>query len=235
MKLNTTKHSSLVTFLCLMLSAPILCAETQIEQDQKASMATWKKTQSIMVPKVDFKQTPLKEALAFLQEQSRLHDPEKKGVTITLEDNHVADKPITLKLTNTPLSTVLQHVASASKCSITGDKNGPIFKDDEAAMAIREKLKTIIVPKVEFKQTPLKEALTITLKQARELDPEMKEVNFIVADAELADKPITLTLTKVPVEIVLHYLLDISRAAFRVEKNNVVFRPFKVNGKILQP
>jgi len=139
MKLNTTKHSSLVSFLCLMLSAPILCAETQSEQDQKA------------------------------------------------------------------------------------------------AMAVREKLKTIIVPKVEFKQTPLKEALTITLKQARELDPEMKEVNFIVADAELADKPITLTLTKVPVEIVLHYLLDISRAAFRVEKNNVVFRPFKVNGKILQP
>ena len=139
MKLKITKHSALITIFCLALSAPILCAETQIEQDQKASMATWKKTQSIMVPKVD------------------------------------------------------------------------------------------------FKQTPLKEALTIILKQARELDPEMKEVNFIVADAELADKPITLTLTKVPVEIVLHYLLDISRAAFRVEKNNVVFRPFKVNGKILQP
>ena len=93
------------------------------------------KAQAIVVPKVDFKQTPLKEALTFLQEQARIHDPEKKRVIyITVEDADVADKPITLALTNTPIWTVLQYVAIEADCSMTTGKNGIVLKRRKEAI-----------------------------------------------------------------------------------------------------
>ena len=132
MKLKITKYSALIAFFCLALSAPLLCAQTQSDPDAKASMATAEKLKTIIVPKVDFEQTPLKEALTFLLEQSRLHDPEKKGVNFIVRDPSVLDKPITLKLTNISLMTALQYACSLSSLRYTIEKHCVVLKPAKA-------------------------------------------------------------------------------------------------------
>jgi hypothetical protein len=139
MKLKITKYSALIAIFSFALSAPLLplCAQTQSDPDAKAamakaSMATAEKLKTIIVPKVDFEQTPLKEALTFLQEQSRLHDPEKKGVNFMVRDPSVLDKPITLKLTNISLMTALQYACSLSSLRFTIEKHTVVLKPAKA-------------------------------------------------------------------------------------------------------
>jgi hypothetical protein len=144
MKLKITKYSALIAIFSFALSAPLLplCAQTQSDPDAKAamakaamakaSMATAEKLKTIIVPKVDFEQTPLKEALTFLQEQSRLHDPEKKGVNFIVRDPSVLDKPITLKLTNISLMTALQYACSLSSLRFTIKKHTVVLKPAKA-------------------------------------------------------------------------------------------------------
>lgn len=139
MKLKITKYSALIAIFSFALSAPLLplCAQTQSDPDAKASMAkasmaTAEKLKTIIVPKVDFEQTPLKEALTFLQEQSRLHDPEKKGVNFMVRDPSVLDKPITLKLTNISLMTVLQYACGQSSLRFTIKKHTVVLKPAKA-------------------------------------------------------------------------------------------------------
>lgn len=43
-----------------------------------------KKLHSLILPKIDFEETPLSEAIEFLRQQSIAHDPEKKGINILL-------------------------------------------------------------------------------------------------------------------------------------------------------
>ena len=134
MKLKITKYSALIAIFSFALSAPLLplCAQTQSDPDAKASMATAEKLKTIIVPKVDFEQTPLKEALTFLQEQSRLHDPEKKGVNFMVRDPSVLDKPITLKLTNISLMTALQYACGQSSLRFTIKKHTVVLKPAKA-------------------------------------------------------------------------------------------------------
>lgn len=139
MKLKITKYSALIAIFSFALSAPLLplCAQTQSDPDAKAamakaSMATAEKLKTIIVPKVDFEQTPLKEALTFLQEQSRLHDPEKKGVNFMVRDPSVLDKPITLKLTNISLMTALQYACGQSSLRFTIEKHTVVLKPAKA-------------------------------------------------------------------------------------------------------
>jgi hypothetical protein len=139
MKLKITKYSALIAIFSFALSAPLLplCAQTQSDPDAKAamakaSMATAEKLKTIIVPKVDFEQTPLKEVLTFLLEQSRLHDPEKKGVNFYVRDPSVLDKPITLKLTNISLMNALQYACSLSSVSYTIEKHTVVLKPAKA-------------------------------------------------------------------------------------------------------
>ena len=139
MKLKITKYSALIAIFSFALSAPLLplCAQTQSDPDAKAamakaSMATAEKMKTIIVPKVDFEQTPLKEALTFLLEQSRLHDPEKKGVNFYVRDPSVLDKPITLKLTNISLMTALQSACDQSSLRFTIEKHTVVLKPAKA-------------------------------------------------------------------------------------------------------
>ena len=89
-------------------------------------MATAKKLQSIVLPEVAFKETPLKEALARLEEKSRELDVQKKGVRFIMADTGKANTPITLSLTNVALMDAVQHVCSISGHSMTIDKNNSV-------------------------------------------------------------------------------------------------------------
>ena len=66
-----------------------------------------------VVPKIEFREASLSEAVEFLRVKSRELDPAKVGVNILLGPGAQAmrEKPITLSLQNIPLSEALRYVA----------------------------------------------------------------------------------------------------------------------------
>ena len=96
----------------------IRCGRT--EEDRK----TRKKLESIIIPKIDFQNTALPEAIKILVEKTKESDPEKEGVAMELKGYDPAPgtlTEITLTLTNVPLLEAIQYVAALGvmKYSIT--------------------------------------------------------------------------------------------------------------------
>lgn len=70
------------------------------------------KLRSLVVPEVEFAETPLRDALGFLSNRSRLLDPAGQGVNIVLraQDQSAGDRPVTMSMRNAPLGTVIEYV-----------------------------------------------------------------------------------------------------------------------------
>ena len=79
------------------------------------------KLKSIRIASIEFSETPLKDALEFLQQKSveldfNEPDPAKKGINIILQGaGEVANSPITLRLSNVPLGEALRYTASLAQ------------------------------------------------------------------------------------------------------------------------
>lgn len=68
----------------------------------------------MIVPSVDFRETPLRDVIVFLTQQSVALDgaeinPAERGVSLVLQDQTAADRPVTLQLSRTPFSEVLRY------------------------------------------------------------------------------------------------------------------------------
>jgi len=103
----------------------------------------------------------------------------------------------------------------------------PIDEDD-----IATKLQTIILPAVEFENTPLREAIDFLVYRSRALDtrennPAKQGVNILISNEaqDLANVPITLSLTQVPLGEALRYVTEIARAKVRIDQFAVLVVP----------
>ena len=115
---------------------------------------------------------------------------------------------------------------------------------------IEENLKTIILPSVEFADTPLKDALDFLQQRSVELDineadPAKKGINIVLdvgltgdggfgneggADTKpegggVGDTPITLRLTNVPIGEALRYTTSLAQLKYKVEPHAIVVVP----------
>ena len=94
------------------------------------------------------------------------------------------------------------------------------------APAQREKqLAAMVLPKVDFRQVALGEALESLRQQCARLYPQSAPVSFVLPEASLASTPITLSLTNVPLTEALRYAADLARANVAYEPYAIVIRP----------
>ncbi len=128
---------------------------------------------------------------------------------------------------------------------------GIVLPQDSTTTQIRmseSKLKSIILPSVEFAGTPLRDALAFLTQRSVELDtnetdPAKKGIN-IVLDAgfssagapppgnnggsgsqTVADTPITLRLTNVPIAEAIRYTTALAQLKYKVEPHAIVVTP----------
>jgi hypothetical protein len=113
----TTKLTTFVLFF-VFLSMPILHAATS-----EADMET--KIKGITLPEVKMKEASVVEALNFFSEQSKLHDPESKGVNLVLRRS--ADKRVTLNLSDVSLYDALRLLCSVSDLSMKIEENAIVL------------------------------------------------------------------------------------------------------------
>ena len=94
---------------------------------------------------------------------------------------------------------------------------------DEQRAAIIAKLKSIRVPRVQFNNVTIGEAVEYFQMKSRELDPTKRGVNIIAKIPEGADKvAFSLDLTDVPLDVALGYAVRMTNLSMRVEPHAVV-------------
>lgn len=132
------KIPSLLSLLAL-LAATVATASTDWPAERKQ---TERKLDSIIIPEIRFKETPVREAFAFLAAQSKDHDQgsvqDERGVQIVLKiDSSAEDTLITLDLENMSLRDALRYT-----CMIAGLK----FQADNRVVIVAMQSDPTIAP-----------------------------------------------------------------------------------------
>ncbi len=103
---------------------------------------------------------------------------------------------------------------------------GRIGEDPRAVT--QNKLNTIIVPSIEFDDTPLADVLIFLDQRAAELDPEGKGLNFVLdtgtfgAGENPGAIPVTFKIVNAPLAAVLGYVTQLAGVAYRVDQYSIM-------------
>ena len=111
--------------------------------------------------------------------------------------------------------------------------------DSRGSQAINNKLDTIIIPRIDFTDSSIKEALDFIKKRASDLDEgdsENKGINIVLKlppDSPDAAYPITLSLSDVPLREALRYVTEAANLKIKIERHAVVVVPATENTDVL--
>ena len=219
---------------------------SEVSESAPEESAMVEKLKSIVVPRIEFVNTPLSDAVAYLVHRGRELDPEGEGINVVMAGELEAESvQVTLELTNVPLAEAVKYTAQLAGARITveehaivfspgtGDptENLALFVEPAEAEALQEKLETLVVPAVEFHDTPLFDALDFLRTRAAELDvetpPAQRGVDIILdvppdMAVEVEGRRITLTLSNVPLGEVFRYVTELVGLESRTEGNVIV-------------
>ncbi len=117
-------------------------------------------------------------------------------------------------------------------------QDDPFPGDEPTPMSTDEKVRKIIMPSVEFVDTPIQDAIQFLVARSRELDtssndPQEKGINIILK--EPSDARITLKLTNVPLGEALNYTAQLASLSYHVEDNAVVIDKIDAKPKAAKP
>ena len=99
---------------------------------------------------------------------------------------------------------------------------------------IRDKLRTITLPRVEFVGATLAEAVELLRVRSRDLDSEGKGISFVInVPPEALSKTISLNLSNVPMEEVLRYVGEMCDVTYKVDDHAVTFVSFSERSSVL--
>ena len=109
---------------------------------------------------------------------------------------------------------------------------------ERASLAkIQRKLEQTIIPKLEFREATISEALSFLRKKSVELDPDEPKtgVNIQIQfdETPVADTRITISLTNIPLIEALKYVTGLANLKFKVEPYAVSIVPASVNTDVL--
>jgi hypothetical protein len=99
-------------------------------------------------------------------------------------------------------------------------------------MTIQQKLDSIIIPEIDFQDTPFQTALEFLVSESQRLDPEGIGVSVILEDCEDEEmlRKITVTMHDAPLIHVLKYATVVTGFRYRIENDGVILRS-KLNPK----
>ncbi|MGY8641331.1 MAG: M56 family metallopeptidase [Verrucomicrobiales bacterium] len=240
---NTSDQMELVEAFLDSLTPQI--PETAVSPEIEAYL---KKIESITLPSVEFVDTPIMDAVAFLQSRSveldtLETDPAKKGINIVVAAGKIRDTRLNLRLVNVPLSEALRYTAELAGGGFKVDESAVVIgyekstprppkedSDANAKIAANEKkLALIIIPKIDFHGTPFTDALQFLQQRSVELDtesdPSKKGINVVLNGS--ADALITLKLANVPLSEALKYTCQLARMEYKVESHKILISPEK--------
>jgi|GEM_PF-619625 len=205
-----------------------------------------RKMAGVRIPSIEFSQTPLSDALAFLQQRSvelerAATGNDAQGINILLSDREeLADHPVTLRLRDIPIGHAITLAARAAGAQVRvdtfavmvelpqPDATAPAFYSKRDQQSLREKLDTIVIPSIEFSDTPVRDAIEFLVARSMELDPargtaSSPGINIALFAGPTTDEPsVTLRLTEIPLGEAIRYTAELAGLSRAIEGNVVI-------------
>lgn len=200
--------------------------------------AALEKAEKIILPKIEFVDVTVKEAVDFFIAKSRALDPKKTGVNIVLKLPATDTTKLSLSLEDVPLSEALKYLAGLANLKLVASPDAILLKPVEGQAVLAEpaagtpeaallkRARSIVLPSVQFKDVTVTECVDFLRAKSRDLDPQKKPVNIVMMPSKTSgDVEITLNLTNVSVLEILHYVADLSGLKLEVNASAFALHP----------
>lgn len=225
-------------------------AEIQPKKTAPAESPAMTKARKIILPRVEFREATVPEALEFLQREARELDEERQGAHLDLRDPAKATARITLSLTEVPLSEVLNYVANLANLKMADEGGSFIFtpmplaagstppapkaepKTAPASGPAYDKASRIIIPKIELRDATVNEAVHFLNRKAAEIGEGLPGINVVLKPKPGAESRISLSLTNVPLTDVLRYIAELAGLEMKAEPQALVLQPSDAAGLV---
>jgi bla regulator protein BlaR1 len=227
-------------------SDPVAAVRASTQPGAKAKEIQ-EKMKSIVIPKISFRDLPTRNAIEYLEQLSTELDPAKTGIPISLRGfpAHGETKlqtPMTLDLTNIPFGEALTYVVTLAEMKYrildSGIEITPRITADSLNQEVIAKMKSIVIPKVEFHSASAREAFSFLQKISIKLDPAKTGVSFTYrgfpaqtapsgpgAPPDPLNVPITVSLNNIPVLEATQSVASLAGFKFCIANSEVVIYP----------
>ena len=218
----------------VMVIFSILAGQAKVNAEDKVKT----KLEQIVVPRIEFNDTPFSDAITFLRAKSTELDPAKEGINFVVLEPSLRSKEITMRLKKIPLGEAVRYAALLAGGEISTSSHavtitGPTGKTKQYVKhntdALKAKLSKTIIPSVEFADTPLLDALRFLVSKSAELDPAKEGINMIYhGDPDATGETgVTLKLSNIPLSEVLKYTVLLGAHKMKLETHSIVVKPLK--------
>jgi hypothetical protein len=177
-----------MNFLRICLLFPLLISVIFAED---APANATQAAEQVILPKVDFRETELREAVDFLIHVGWKYAKQPTRLNVILAVPPGPRPKITLQRQNESLLASLKEVAAQAGCEVQGEahalvvcaKGAPPFPPIKAGadvQAIRTKIDRIVLPRIDFRETRLSDTVEFLVRKMKQLDPEGGGVSLVL-------------------------------------------------------
>ncbi|HSI15500.1 MAG TPA: M56 family metallopeptidase [Chthoniobacter sp.] len=243
---QTAPHDQLAVFISprlLVAAAPARALPTADETKEAAAQ--------IVIPKLEFRDATLQEAVATLQQKVTEASGDKPAISIVAAPSVEANPAkITVSLTQIPLAEAVKYLAGLANQTLDFRPGaiviGTLPPDAFAAGfppplpgpqldgPVRKKAIEIVIPKFEIRDATLAEAIDALTKQAVAFDPEKKgiKIQFVPGPVPAGginpeEARITIDLTNIPLIEAIKYVAGLAGLDEIYTPTAVELRPAK--------
>lgn len=201
------------------------------------------KLRTIVIPSIEFTDAPLSDTVSFLQTRSaELDVGEQTGVNVILDvRGEAAEKTVSLNLRHVTLGRALWFLAQVSGLDLRVDAHAVMLVErsgeaktwakPEIDVALAKKLRSIVIPSLEFQDTPFGDALQflreLSIREDPDPDVAARGINIVEIPAPPGGEPgpVTLRLTNTPMTEAIRYVCALADYDITVQKGAVIVFP----------
>ena len=213
-------------------------AEIQFTTDRILLLPPAPVGMNAVIPHVSFQNTPFIDAMNQLSAATRDADPHKLDYQIRLTPaatKLMQNRTLTLDLRKAPLGQILQTIFRTMQppapVVLRGEPwEATIASEDEpdpieiAGGPIMQRAAKIILPSVQFKESPLSEVFARLQDQSKAADPQKRGIALELSPgARELPVRITLTLRNVPLSKALVYVANLAELECKAQRDTLLF------------
>jgi hypothetical protein len=195
-----------------------------------------------IVLSLDFTTATLEQATRYLSAESHRLDPGHLGVNFVIHADALnSGKSITLNLNNVTLGDALRNVCDAAGVqfkvadgAVHLAENADELSDARLAVqpvsvtdpSVQQKCQAILIDKVDCDKMDIVQMAQFLTLVSREFDPDHRGIKFTVEDLASKDhvyRQITLRVLKVPLGILIHYIIEQTNLRYSIDADGVSF------------
>lgn len=195
-----------------------------------------RKLETLILPKVDFKEASVGAVLEFLRQKAASVSGKRLDPSFVVTPGVDTSVPVTLHLANIPFMEALRYLSDLASVEFVVDQYAISVKSKAAgsprmttkaqpSLIQMNALKSLVIPKVNFKDASLESALEGLRQQALTISKGQTQPNFVIEPGLDASKSVTLNLVNIPFTEVLLYLGDVASAEFVVDRYAISVTP----------